>query len=120
MIESVRASLALATRDQAALQQQLALSRTREASSDTHLPTAEQIIKGALDIEARLRSDPVAARRALGAVLLDGRITMEPQPDGSYRAGPSSRPFGSRVRESLGAGGPPWLRVMEPTDRFPT
>lgn len=85
VIESVRASLARATRDQAVLQQQLALSRTREASSASRLPTAEQIIKGALDIEARLRSDPVAARRALGAVLLDGRITMEPQADGSYR-----------------------------------
>lgn len=112
VIDTVRASLAKATRDQAALQQQLALSRAHETATP-RLPTADEIIKGALDIEARLRSDPVAARQALSAVLLDGRITMEPQPDGSYRGrsvltplrlARTRKPRGRGAAEASGAG----------------
>jgi hypothetical protein len=103
VIESVRTSLAKATQDQTILEQQLALCRS--GANAPRLPTADEIIQGALDIEAHVRSDPVAARRALADVLLDGRITMEPQPDGNYRGWSILTPLRlARTRKPRGRG----------------
>ena len=39
-----------------------------------------------VDVEARIKDDPTTAREALRQVLIDGRITLTPQPDGSWQA----------------------------------
>lgn len=104
VVQAIRASLTKASAEQANLRRQLEAARA--ADHPVRLPTPEQIVAGALDIEARLRSDPLTAREALRAMLLDGRITMEPQADGSYIGRSILTPLRlARTRKPRGRGG---------------
>ena len=49
------------------------------------LPTEEEILAYVVDVEARIKDDPTSAREALRRLLLNGRLVMHPQPDGSWR-----------------------------------
>jgi hypothetical protein len=57
-----------------------------EPKAVPRVPTVEEIQRFVIDVEARLRGDPTAAREALRQVLGDGKIVLHPQPDGTYRA----------------------------------
>ena len=82
--QAVTASLEEATREAKAIQAKL---DTLGASSvEPKLPTVEEIAAYVLDIESRLRDEPTTAREALRNVLLDGKITMTPEADGSWSA----------------------------------
>ena len=59
------------------------------------------------DVEARLKEDPMTAREALRRVLLNGKIVMHPQPDGSWQAESAliyGRLAGSRKRKPRNGG----------------
>ncbi|PKL56034.1 MAG: hypothetical protein CVV35_06710 [Methanomicrobiales archaeon HGW-Methanomicrobiales-6] len=46
----------------------------------------DEILERVLDVEARITDDPTTAREAIRRMLLDGKIVMHPEADGSYRA----------------------------------
>jgi site-specific DNA recombinase len=51
------------------------------------LPTVEEALATCRDIEGRVKADPVAFREFMRSTFLsDGRIVLDPQPDGSYWA----------------------------------
>jgi hypothetical protein len=50
------------------------------------VPTVDEIVEMVLDVEARIREDPMAAREALRQLLGEGQIVLHPEPDGGYRA----------------------------------
>lgn len=82
-----------------------------QADGAVPLPSPDDIVAGVLDIEAHLRANPIAAREALRAMLLDGIVTMDPQEDGSYLARSILTPLQlaktgkPRNREGAGASG---------------
>ncbi len=82
--EVVRASLDETMRKQRDVRAKL--SGLKAATTEPRIPTVEEITAYVLDIEARLRDDPTTAREALRRVLLDGKIVLHPQPDGTWRA----------------------------------
>jgi DNA invertase Pin-like site-specific DNA recombinase len=81
--EIVRTSLEEATAEQRDLQAKLDALKTRTV--EPRLPTEEEILAYVVDVEARIQDDPTSAREALRRLLLDGKLIMHPQPDGSWR-----------------------------------
>ncbi|MFI5296789.1 MAG: recombinase family protein [Polyangiales bacterium] len=82
--ETIRTSLDEAASEQKAIRAKIeALSAS---SDEPRLPTEKEILAYVLDIEGRLRSDPTAAREQLRRVLVDGKLTMTPNADGSWQA----------------------------------
>jgi hypothetical protein len=79
--EAIRTSLEEATRKQNQIRARL---RVVGDALDVRLPTVDEILALVLDVEARIKEDPVGAREILRQLLLDGRIEMHPQPEGSY------------------------------------
>jgi hypothetical protein len=80
--EAVRVSLEQASAEQRRLKDQLA---ALDAAPPPRVPTVDEIVGYVPDIEPRLTDDPVLAREALRHLLLDGRLTLHPQDDGTYR-----------------------------------
>ena len=67
-------------------------------------------------LERRIEFDPTTAREQLRRVLLDGRFTVTPQPDGSWQAVSAllvGRLAGSRKPRSGGPGGASGGEVVE-------
>jgi hypothetical protein len=56
------------------------------SAGEPTLPTVDEIMSYVVDVEARIKDDPTTAREALRQVLIDGKITLTPQPDGSWEA----------------------------------
>jgi site-specific DNA recombinase len=83
--ETVRASLEKATGELRALEAKLGAIRVRERQV-ARVPTVEEIAGLVLDVETRIKEDPTSAREALRQSLDNGRLKMEPNPDGSYQA----------------------------------
>lgn len=75
------------------------------SQTPVQLPTADQVLDRALDLERTLAADPVRAREALRRLLVDGRITLEPGADGPYIATFTFLPMVLVVGESAGAAG---------------
>lgn len=84
-MDTLRSSLEEASREHRDAAARLEAVR-RVGGDQIRLPTIEEFTKLALDVEARIKSDPTAAREALRRMLADGRLDMEPLPDGTYRA----------------------------------
>lgn len=59
------------------------LARSR---APVRLPTPDDVVACALDLERLLASDAAVAREALRQLFRDGRVTLTPQEDGSYLA----------------------------------
>jgi hypothetical protein len=77
------------------------------AASPPRLPTVDEIAAYVLDVKARLKDDPTTDREALRRVLVDGKIVMHPQPDGSWEAESMllvGRIAGSRMRKPRNGG----------------
>lgn len=79
------------------------------AKSPIRLPTADEVLVRAMDLEATLAGDPVRAREALRRLFKDGRIVLHPQPAGFYTAEASFLPLVALTAETTnppaGAGG---------------
>lgn len=56
------------------------------SKTPVRLPTAAEILAKSLDLETVLVGDPVRGREALRALFEDGRITLQPGPDGTVIA----------------------------------
>ncbi len=84
--DAVRQSLELVSRQQREARARLDELSRAGASSEPSVPTVDEIMAYVVDVEVRLQDDPTTAREALRAVLVDGRITPTPQPDGSWKA----------------------------------
>jgi hypothetical protein len=56
------------------------------AGKPVALPTPEELIERALDLETVLSGDPLRAREALRRLFVDGRVVLHPQPEGHYVA----------------------------------
>jgi hypothetical protein len=83
------------------------LDALRAAASPPRLPTVDEIAAYVLDVEARLKDDPTTAREALRRVLIDGKIVLHPQPDGTWLAESLlivGRLAGSRTRKPRNGG----------------
>ena len=63
----------------------LAAVQTRVEEEPT-LPSPESIMVAATDLATNCKKDPVRARERLRGVLRDGRIVLDPQPDGTFIA----------------------------------
>ncbi len=83
--DEVRGSLEGVTRERGDLKAKLEGLRLRH-NEEPRAPTADEIRGFMADVDARLRDDPTTAREALRLVLLDGKIKVYPQPDGSWEA----------------------------------
>jgi hypothetical protein len=62
------------------------LDALQEQRPDTRVPTVEEILGLSQDVRARLTDDPIAGRELLRYMLLNGKVTMVPNGDGSYQA----------------------------------
>lgn len=85
MYATVKTELNELLAKKAQVQQQWEAVR-REGKEDVRIPSVDEIVALVLDVEARIKDDPTSAREALRQMVHDGRIDMEPQADGSYRA----------------------------------
>ncbi|HEY3353169.1 MAG TPA: hypothetical protein VGQ83_07985 [Polyangia bacterium] len=56
------------------------------AEQPIRLPTPEEIVELAFDLQARLAQDPEAGREWLRRILKGEKLVLEPQPDGVYVA----------------------------------
>ncbi len=67
--------------------QRAVLAQTQgEASGELTLPDPEVIVQRALDLEAMVARDPTAARERIRGYFENGRLRLQPQPDGFYIA----------------------------------
>jgi hypothetical protein len=82
--EAVRAALEKVTATRRGVEEKL--TSLRHASAEPRIPTVAEIMAYVLDVEVRFKEDPTAAREALRQLLVNGKLVMEPQPDGSYVA----------------------------------
>lgn len=71
------------------------------------MPTVDEILEHVLDVEARIKDDPITAREALRWLLLDGKLVMHPQPDGSYLAASAVFPLALTWKPKTPRGGGP-------------
>jgi hypothetical protein len=62
------------------------LAALQEQRPDGRAPTVEEIVGLSQDVKARLKDDPIAGRELLRYMLLDGKVTLTPDEDGSYLA----------------------------------
>lgn len=81
--EAVRADLERVANREREVQAKLA---ALSAASEPALPTVAEIMTYVVDVEARIKDDPTTAREALRQVLINGKITLTPQADGSWQA----------------------------------
>lgn len=67
---------------------EVALATLSDGPPDApRLPTLEDALATCRDIEGRVKADPVGFREFMRSTFLaDGRIVLDPQPDGGYRA----------------------------------
>ena len=65
----------------------LLLNRIQHAwvAVEPRMPTEDEIMAYVVDVETCIKDDPTSAREALRRLLLDGRLMMHPQADGSWR-----------------------------------
>lgn len=84
-METLRSSLEQASRDHREAQARLDAVR-RAGRQQVQLPSVEELTEIVLDVEARIKNDPTAARESIRKMLDDGRLVMEPRDDGSYHA----------------------------------
>lgn len=107
-METMRSSLEQASRELREAELRLEAVR-RGGGEPVRLPTIEEFTALCLDVEARIKNDPTAAREALRTMLSDGRLEMEPLPDGTYKAHgvilPVRLPAGSRKPRGSGPTG---------------
>jgi hypothetical protein len=80
--EAVRTSLEKATQEHRQITLRL---ESLDHAPEERVPTVDEILPLVLDVEARVGDDPVGARELLRELLLDGKIAMHPQEDGTYR-----------------------------------
>lgn len=77
----------LKTLEREASRQRKELSTLENAAvSPIKLPTPDEMLKIALDLETRLTANPTKGREELRRLFRDGRIDLIPQPDGFYVA----------------------------------
>ena len=57
-------------------------SRSRKASKPVDLPSPDVLLERAIDLEALLAADPVRGREELKRLFENGRLLVEPQPEG--------------------------------------
>ena len=81
--DTIRTSLEKATAEQRDLKAKLDALKT--SMVEPRLPTEDEVLAYVVDVEARIKDDPTTAREALRRLLLDGRLVMHPQPDGSWK-----------------------------------
>jgi len=81
--QTIRSSLETAIAEQRDLKAKLDALKT--STVEPRLPTEEEVLAYVVDVEARIKDDPASAREALRRLLLNGRLVMHPQPDGSWR-----------------------------------
>lgn len=81
---AIQASLEEVASEQKAIKSKLLALTT--GADVPRIPTEAEIVAAVLDIESRLRFDPTAARERIRLMLLDGKITMTPLPDGVWQA----------------------------------
>ncbi len=107
-METMRSSLEQASRELREAELRLEAVR-RGGGEPVRLPTIEEFTALCLDVEARIKNDPTAAREALRTMLSDGRLEMEPLADGTYKAHgiilPVRLPAGSRKPRGSGPTG---------------
>lgn len=84
-MDTLRSSLEQASREHREAEQRLEAVR-RAGANQVRLPTVEEFTSLCLDVEGRIKNDPTAAREALRTMLINGRLDMEPLPDGTYKA----------------------------------
>ena len=82
---AVRKGLDKATARQREIELRLASLRLEEIV-EPRVPAVEEIAALELDIEARIKDDPMGARNAMHRLLGEGGILMQPSVDGSYTA----------------------------------
>jgi hypothetical protein len=63
------------------------LDALQERRPESRAPTVEEILGLSQDVSARIKDDPIAGRELLRHMLLDGKVTLTPNEDGSYTAG---------------------------------
>jgi site-specific DNA recombinase len=90
---------------------ELALASLEDAPEEApRLPTADEAMAMCRDLEARVKGDPVGFREFMRSTFLaDGKITLDPQPDGTYSARsrilplrvPVARPIKTRTPETV-------------------
>jgi hypothetical protein len=84
VLDAVRPALEEAVGKQRALKARL--DALQERRPDSRAPTVEEILGLSQDVKARIKDDPIAGRELLRYMLLDGKVTLTPNEDGSYTA----------------------------------
>ena len=84
-MDALRSALEQATQQHQEADRRLEQIR-RLGRNDVRVPSLHELMKIVLDVEARMKSDPTAAREALRKMLRDGRLEMHPLPGGAYKA----------------------------------
>jgi site-specific DNA recombinase len=89
--------------------------------SPVRLPSPEDLLIRARDLERVIAAEPMRGREALRSVLHDGKVTMFPQDDGSYVADVGFQTFatlgGSRMSRDAEEVGRTKIAVPKPFDR---
>jgi len=83
------------------------LDALKTSTVEPRLPTEDEILAYVVDVETRIKDDPTTAREALRRLLLDGKLVMHPQPDGSWRGESLILPLrlaGGRTRKPRNGG----------------
>lgn len=83
-LNTIRDQLERATSQKREAEARLAELKSKAALPAPTLPTVDEIVALVLDIETRIDEDPIGVREDLRQMLHEGKITMIPQPDGSY------------------------------------
>ncbi len=83
-LSTISASIEETTNERRSIQAKLAALATAEAAP--RVPSEAEIAAAVMDIERRLKFDPTTAREQIRRMLVSGKITMTPQPDGSWVA----------------------------------
>ena len=99
---------------QAKAEKEAIASFERGVAAPIRLPSPAELERLASDVELRIGEDPIGGREYLRQLLKDGRIVLEPQPDGIYLARTEVLPM-VLLAGSAGPAG----RVAGPEDRGP-
>jgi hypothetical protein len=80
------------------------------------LPTPDEVLQRVYDLKARIEQDPVGAREELKRYFADGKIKLDPRPDGVYVARWELLPVvlmvGTRRPAPGSSGGGPYTLVV--------
>lgn len=85
---------------------QAKLDSLKTSTVEPRLPTEDEVMAYVVDVEARIKDDPTTAREALRRLLLNGKIIMHPQPDGSWRGESAVLPLRLAGTRKPRSGGP--------------